>query len=407
MTADRVAGLRGYRTDVAFDGEHKLDGGALVLIDGEVIAGVESGCAPAPTGCDVTYVPGTTMLPGLIDAHVHLCGDGSPHALDQLPELDSNSLRDIIDLALSRQLRSGVTAVRDLGDINWAVVDRRSTPAGQPHIVASGPPITSIEGHCANMGGAVAGRDQLIQAVQERADRGVDAVKVMTGGGFMTAGTDLLNCNFTLDELRLLVSEAHRQGLPVIAHAHALPAVEQAVQAGVDGIEHCTCVTSEGLRTPPDLRQRIADSRTPVCPTLGRSPGAEVPPQIQATLTRLGLTQDHRLRQVADLHEAGVTLISGSDAGIHPAKPHGVLPEAVIDLTTIGIPVTEALASATSRAADACSLTLRTGRLRAGLAADLLIVNGDAIADARALRSVHIVVARGHDSHDVEMHGSQ
>jgi imidazolonepropionase-like amidohydrolase len=343
----------------------------------------------------VTHVPDATLLPGLIDAHVHLCGDGGPRALDQLPELGQADLDAVIDDALARHLRAGVTTVRDLGDVEWAVVDRRDTARGRPRVVAAGPPITSVGGHCSNMGGGVAGREALIQAVRERAERGVDVVKIMTSGGIMTVGTDVLGCNFTPDELRLVVDEAHRLGLPVTAHAHALAAVAQSVDGGVDGIEHCSCLTPDGPRTPPELAERLAAAGTQVCPTLGHAPGVPIPPRVLEIMERLGISDEVRLAQAAQLYRAGVRLISGGDSGINPAKPHGGLAQSVIELAAAGVPAADALASATGRAAEACGLAERTGRLRAGLSADLLIVAGNALADATALRAVRTVVARG------------
>jgi imidazolonepropionase-like amidohydrolase len=387
--------VHGYRADVAFDGERELPGGALVLVDGEVIVGVEPGSAPGPAGCDVTYLPGTALLPGLIDAHAHLCGDSGPRALDQLPELDADRLGEIIDEALREQLRAGVTAVRDLGDIGWAVLERRGTSAGQPHIVASGPPITVPGGHCANMGGAVSGPDGLRRAVSERAERGVDVVKIMASGGLMTPGTDVTAGQFTAGELRFVVERAHDLGLPVTAHAHPLTAVEQALAAGVDGIEHCTCFTETGMHTPPELAERIAAAAISVCPTIGQARGATIPPRMQAILESLGLTYESRREQVGELYRAGVRLVSGGDSGINPVKRHGVLPESIIGMTIVGVPARAALASATSVAADACGLAGRTGRLRPGLAADLLVVAGNPLADVTALRAVRTVVARG------------
>jgi hypothetical protein len=132
------------------------------------------------------------------------------------------------------------------------VLDWRHRSAGV-HIAAAGPPITVGDSHCANMGGAASGTDELLAAVDERAARGLDVVKIMASGGLMTPGTDVHACQFTLDELRLVVDRAHTLGLPATAHAHPLIAVVRALEAGVDGIEHCSCFTPDGVRTPPDL----------------------------------------------------------------------------------------------------------------------------------------------------------
>ncbi|MDT4973731.1 MAG: hypothetical protein QOG22_3874 [Pseudonocardiales bacterium] len=389
--------MRGYRADAAFDGERVLSGGALVLVEGATILGVEPGTAAAPDGCEVTYLPDTTLLPGLIDAHVHLCADSADNALGRLPDMSADHLDDVIAAAMLDQLAAGVTAVRDLGDRRWVVVDLARTAHDGPTIVASGPPITSVKGHCWSMGGEAAGNDELRRAVRERAERGANVVKIMTSGGAMTPGTDVLLCQFTLEEVRLMVDEAHRVGLPVTAHAHGLPAVELSVAAGVDGIEHCTCLSLSGFDTPRELAERITAAGTAVCPTLGRVPGVELSPQVKALIERMGVGWDDRLAQVANLYRAGVTMVSGSDAGISAGKVHGVLPVAVGNLTECGMPNDEALVSATSRAADVCGLTERTGRLRAGLDADLVMVDGDPMHDIAALCRVRAVVSRGRE----------
>ncbi len=125
--------MRGYRADLAFDGARAVPGGALVLVEGRRIVGVEAGSFPAPEGCQVTYRPGTTLLPGLIDAHTHLCGDSGSRALDQLPELDEGDLDAVIAMSKRRQLAAGVTAVRDLvttiGPSSTAI---EVTPTGLP-----------------------------------------------------------------------------------------------------------------------------------------------------------------------------------------------------------------------------------------------------------------------------------
>lgn len=382
---------------MAFDGERLIPGGALVLVEGATIVGVEPGSAAGPTDCAVTYLPGATVLPGLIDAHVHLCADSANNALDRLPDMSADQLDDVIATAMRDQLAAGVTAVRDLGDRQWVVLDLAGTDHDGPTVVASGPPITSAKGHCWSMGGEATSDDELRRAVQERAERGASVVKIMTSGGVLTPGTDVMTCQFTLGEVRLVVEEAHRVGLPVTAHAHGVPAVELSLAAGVDGIEHCTCITRTGLHTPPELAARIAAAATPVCPTLGRAPGIEPSTQLKALMERLGAGWDDRLTQVADLYRAGVIMISGGDSGIGSAKPHGVLPYAIGNLTECGMPNDEALVSATSRAADVCGLAERTGRLRAGLDADLIIVDGNPVQDIEALCSLRVVVSRGRD----------
>jgi imidazolonepropionase-like amidohydrolase len=391
------------RAGMAFDGERVVPGGALVLVDEGRIARVEPAAAPAPDGCQVLEVPGGTVLPGLVDAHVHLCADGTDGSLDRIGEPGDDAMAAVIEESLRRHLAAGVTTVRDLGDRRFAVLDWRATPRSRngvyPAVVAAGPPITSVGGHCANMGGEAAGVDQLRAAVRERAERGADVVKIMTSGGFATAGTQVLLYQFTLGEVRAVVDEARAVGLPVTAHAHGLPAVHMAMAAGVDGIEHCSFLTDKGISQSDEDLARLTEAGTRVCPTLGFAGALVQPPNAAALLGKLGMTMEQvgemRKRQVARMHAAGVRVISGSDGGIAAAKPHGLLPVSVAFLVEADVSTVAALASATALAADACGLGDRKGRLRAGYDADLLVVDGDPVADIGSLTRPAAVFAAG------------
>jgi imidazolonepropionase-like amidohydrolase len=392
-----VFAIRAGRT---FDGQESIPGSTLVVIDDGRIVGVESGSA-APDGMPVAEFPEATVLPGLIDMHVHLGGDSKTGALDRLPTYSCAELERVMAEALRQQLAAGVTMVRDLGDRRWAAVelrDRISSEGGRslsPTILASGPPITSPGGHCWSMGGEAQGPDQLRAAVRERAERRVDVVKIMASGGHLTPTTDVMTCQFSLEELRLVVEEAHASGLPVTAHAHGLPAVEQAVEAGVDGIEHCSCLTPSGIHMPESLLESLAARRIAVCPTLGMHGDHAPPPHIAALMQRTGVTWEARLARVAHMHRAGVVMVSGVDAGIGEVKPHGSLAGAVADLVAGGVSSVDALASATSVAAAACGLGVRKGRLRTGYDADLVLVEGDPTVDIAALGHVAAVMVGG------------
>jgi imidazolonepropionase-like amidohydrolase len=374
-----------------------IRGGAVVLCAGGAITGVLPAGAPAPDGWPVADFPGATVLPGMIDCHVHLCGDSGAGALDRLGGYADDELDAVIEASLRAHLAAGVTAVRDLGDRRWAVLGwrGRARALAVPAIVASGPPITTTRGHCWYMGGEADGGDALRAAVRERAERGADVVKVMASGGLMTPGTDVLGCQYTLEQLRAVVEQAHALGLPVTAHAHALPAVRRAVDAGADGIEHCSCLTENGIDIPGELLERLAGDRVTVCPTLGRKQAVQPPPAVAELERRTGVTWESRLAAVRVLHEAGVVIASGVDAGISPGKPHGSLGGAVADLVSAGIPAVAALASATSVAAVAIGLGDRKGRLRDGYDADLTVVGGDPCADIGALRDVRAVYIAG------------
>jgi imidazolonepropionase-like amidohydrolase len=370
-----------------------------VLVDGGCIVDVQSCGIPLPQGCEVVTFPDATVLPGLIDTHVHLCGDSGLGALDRLPTFSDEEMTAVIEDSLRAHLARGVTTVRDLGDRWWAVVDwrdRHRGTTGVPMVLASGPPITSPGGHCWNMGGQARGVDELRRAVQQRVERGVDIVKIMASGGVSTPGTDAFAPQFTVEELRAVVEQAHAAGLPVTAHAHPLAAIQDALTAGVDAIEHATFVTETGIEVADAVVASLVASLIPVCPTLGSTPGVTHTAARLAFMRKAGMTDEARVQTVGQLHRAGVRLVSGSDGGVSPSRRHGVLPEAVIDLADGGVSTADALASATSLAAEACGVDDRKGRLAARFDADLLLVDGDPLTDITALRNPAAVYVRGH-----------
>ena len=389
------------RAGNAFDGERQLPGGAVIFVDGSRIVGVAPAAAPLADGCAVTEFPGATILPGLIDTHVHLGGDGRDGALDRLADYRADELAEVIDTALRSHLAAGVTTVRDLGDRQWSVLERRdranddAADVAIPTILASGPPITSIRGHCWQMGGEAQGAAALRAAIRERAERRVDVVKIMSSGGVTTAGTDLMACQFSRDDVRLLVDEAHVAGLPVTVHAHGLSAIEQAIEAGVDGIEHCACLTPSGRDMRDSLLESLAQRRIAVCPTVGTAPDAIPSPAELAFFQRLNLTGESVLTAVGRLHRAGVRVTAGTDGGIAATRPHGIVHAAISVLVASGVPAPEALASATSIAAQVCGVGTSKGRLRAGYDADLLLVDGNPLSDVRALTNIATVMVNG------------
>jgi imidazolonepropionase-like amidohydrolase len=227
------------RANHAFDGEEFRAGGFTVLVEKGGIVGVEPAAYEPPSDCQLVDCGDATVLPGLIDTHVHLVGDSGVMALERAAGCSPEEIDAVAVEPLRRHLAAGVTTVRDLGDRQFRVVERRDVQRqvddGLPWIVASGP-----GGHCGYLGGEVSGTGEILAAVRERVERRVDVVKVMASGGMVTTGTDVVAPQFSIEELRLLVEQAHAAGLPVTAHAHAAAAIDQAVAVGVDGIEHAS-----------------------------------------------------------------------------------------------------------------------------------------------------------------------
>ncbi len=396
--------MHAIRAASAFDGTRFLDGGVTLLVDGDRIAGVEGPHHDPPDGCEVTSYDGT-LLPGLVDTHAHLVADGTLGGLERTAGLSDDDLDAVIAASLARQAAAGVTTVRDLGDRAYRTLAFRDRSApGVPRVVCAGPPLTVPEGHCFFLGGAAEGEDGITAAVQERVERGVDVVKVMASGGMLTPHTDILGTQFSADELALAVRLTHEAGLPVVAHAHSQAGSRHALDAGVDGIEHFTCLTHDGVRTPDDLLAELAARRVVVGPTLGADldqlpPLELVPPPIRDLMTRFGLEPEEffrtRARQMELLHAHGVVVATGTDSGVGPMKDHGIQWRAVLQLTDGGYGIDEALATATSGAAAACGVDDETGRLSSGLAADLLVVDDDLRRDPEALGRPTAVWVRG------------
>jgi imidazolonepropionase-like amidohydrolase len=227
-----VLGLRGTRL---FDGDRQLSPATVLVDDGVIVA---AGVVVPETVATVD-LGDVTLLPGLIDCHQHLCFTGKGTFEEQFSGVEDDALMVRARAAAERALQAGVTTVRDLGDRGYVTLGLRADPS-LPTIVASGPPLTRDGGHCLFLGGICTDEADLGRAVSQHHERGCDVVKVMATGGRGTPTFPMWKPQFSLEELRFVVEEAHRRGLPVAAHCHGIAGIEWALDAGVDTIEHCS-----------------------------------------------------------------------------------------------------------------------------------------------------------------------
>ncbi|WP_236244012.1 amidohydrolase family protein [Streptomyces sp. CC210A] len=371
-----------------------LDDGA-VLVEGDSITAVGPRAQiAARVGSDDTHLafPEGTVVPGLIDAHVHLVFDGGADPVATLQESSDETLLKDMRRRAEQLLSSGVTTARDLGDRNGlalqldAEIASGSTPG--PRIVSAGTPATPPGGHCHFLGGEVTGEAEVRDLVRRNIDAGATVIKAMvTGGGLTKGGPQSWQSQFSPEELQALVDEAHQAGLRVAAHAHGTDGITAAVEAGVDTIEHCTWMTSDGFDLRQDVLKQIIDRGIAVCPAV--SPHWQMLPRFFGEERAAAMFD--LVRQMA---EAGATLIAGTDAGVQRTGFDGLVP-ALSFYAHLGLSNDRILGMATADAAEALGLGETTGRIAPGFRADVLVVDGDPLEDLSALKAVRAVVAEG------------
>jgi imidazolonepropionase-like amidohydrolase len=364
--------------------------GALVVRDGTIVAIGRFADLSREDGTRVVELGDVTLLPGLVDCHVHLGMSASAAATgSEMPGSDAELACRMVNSA-RRLLDAGVTTARDLGcrgEVASNVRDAiRAGLVPGPRLLVANAPITVTGGHAWRMGGEADGALEVAREVRIRAKQRSDVVKIMSTGGFMTAGSRPWEARYTVEELRACVEEAHRLGMPVTTHALGVEGIRRVVEAGVDMIEHCGWVTEDGSRFDPEIAATIATKGIAVCPTMNTAclPDPYFCPwdEREALLTNL-----------RGMLAAGVELVAGTDAGI------GLVPfESYADgldvLADAGMSNRAVIAAATHRAAAALGLGSVTGRLAVGLAADVVAVEGDPAEDLAALhRPVHVFTA--------------
>lgn len=356
----------------------------------------------------VVELPGATLLPGLINSHIHGCfpGDGSPFsAIDQ--RTDATLMAIAIENA-RRALFSGVTTLRDCGDRNGVMGALRNAIAEGyaigPRMVLSGAPLTMTGGHCHSFGGEADGVDTITRAVRQRVKEGADFIKIMATGGSM--GGDPAVAAFDLAELQAAVTTAHRLKRKVSAHCRGLPGMELAIDAGVDHMEHASFELPDGeLRFDDRIAARMAEHGVVVTPTIGfrrdylealtrkRDEGALNPLEKQR-LECLPRQLEQKYTSLQGMLKAGVVCVAGDDAGL----PYTRVDRFYRELETMvlgGMPSMQVLAAASCIAAEAMGLGDRIGSVDPGKAADIIAVDGDPLQDVSTLGSVRFVMQGG------------
>ena len=372
-----------------------------IVIHDDKIASVSSENAQAPDGATVIDLPNATVLPGLIDAHTHLTFNPSFGYESLGISIPREALIGAHNARVT--LEAGITTVRNVGARGFTdVALRDAINAGDvpgPRMLVSGPALSITGGHCDNdllpfeyhatSEGAADGVEAVQHKTREIIKYGADLIKICATGGVLSKGDDPNAAQFTLEEMKAIVSDAHRLGRKVAAHAHGAQGVIWASEAGVDSVEHGHLMNDEAIAT-------LKKNGTYLVPTLylidwqrENAAQANLPVFLKAKMELVSQTGKANARKA---FEAGVKIGMGTDAAVYP---HGLNAHELAVYVQLGMTPLQAIQTATINDADLLGWTDKVGTLEPGKFADIIAVDGDPLSDVTTLQHVKFVMKGG------------
>ncbi len=369
-------------------GSPPLSEGILRLTPDGFIRSVEVGPPAGGAGdgsVDVTGGGRWTILPGLVDAHDHLCYDVGD---EEAQARAHHAMLALIGARNARKvLAAGITTLRDLGEpggidrVLQEAIARDLIPG--PAVLRSGNCLTPTGGHSWWDCIEVDGPDQVRAAVRRLCRDGVDCIKLMISGGISTPGSEPTQAEFTDVEVAAAIEAAHRKGRRVAAHLHGGPALGPAVAAGLDSVEHGVYLTRADL-------DRMAEAGTALVVTYGVTVAGAASPDVPASvIDKYRRAADRYLETIAEALRAGVLIALGCD------QNHGRLADEIRALLTAGATPLAAIRAATLNGATVCGVASATGSLEPGKRADFIAVEGNPLEDPGAFDRVRLVVKAG------------
>jgi imidazolonepropionase-like amidohydrolase len=379
----------------------KMAEAQTIVVVGDTIQSIApSASVSAQTGDAVIDLGGMTVLPGLIDVHTHLTMNTD---FDPYRELTTTNAKEAINGVVNARttLMAGFTSVRNVGAGGYVDVTLRDAiDSGQvpgPHMLVSGPALGITGGHCDDnllpfeyhqVGDGVAdGIAAVQQKVRQNIKYGADLIKICATGGVLSKGDDPQAAQYTLEEMKAIVADAHRLGRKVAAHAHGAQGILWASEAGVDSIEHGSYINEEDIAA-------MKKNGTYLVPTLyledWQLEKGNLPPFYhQKMVDVIGVAKNNIKRAM----QAGVKIALGTDAAVYP---HGLnAHELDVYVNQLGMAPLTALQSATIHAADLMGWSAKTGALEAGKWADIIAVEKNPLDDVRVLQDVKFVMKGG------------
>ena len=387
---------------------NELQKNVTIIVQGDSILDIKQGFIVAPAGDNTIFLKNKTVMPGLIDCHVHLESQGSKNSLLEGFTLTDADIAYNAAVYAKRTLMAGFTTVRDLGgsgvNISLRNAIRRGLVDG-PRIITAGRAISASGGHMDNsvgfrddafnhkMGpddGVADGRDELVKAVRLQIKRGSDVIKIASTGGVLDLSENGSGAEFTIDEIKAVVETAKDYGLRVACHAHGAEGIRRAILGGVTSIEHGTFMNDEdialakkyGTYLVPTIiaGKSVADSakiKGYFPPVIARK-AMEVGTQIQANFSKA--------------YKAGVKIAFGTDAGVYA---HGKNYLEFGYMVEAGMPPMEAIKAATTSAADLLGISNKTGSIVKGKLADIVAVDGNPLENIKDMKDVVFVMKAG------------
>jgi imidazolonepropionase-like amidohydrolase len=373
----------------------------LVIEDGRIVSMAASAEAKIPTDAVRIDLPNATVLPGLIDAHTHLTSEprfGYDRLAISVPR------EALIGAKNARvTLLAGFTTARNVGARGFTdVALRDAINAGDvpgPRLLVSGPPLSITGGHCDNnmlpseyhatSDGAADGVAAVQHKVRENIKYGADLIKVCATGGVLSLGDNPQHSQYTVEEMKAIVADAHRLGRKVAAHAHGAEGIRWAAEAGVDSIEHGSYIDDAGIAA-------MKEHGTYLVPTLylgdwmmENAEQTHMPPPLMAKAREV---IPAARKNIAHAFTSGVKVAFGTDAAVYP---HGLNGREFAVMVKLGLTPLQAIQAATVNAADLLGWSGKVGSLEPGAWADVVAVDGDPVKDVTTLERVKFVMKGG------------
>jgi imidazolonepropionase-like amidohydrolase len=342
---------------------------------------------------EVFDISGKSILPGLIDAHVHLCLDGSPDPMtsllrDSIPQLTLKAAHHARET-----LSAGVTTIRDMGGkdyVDLAIRDGIESGLLQgPRMICSGRVVCMTGGQGWPFGREADGAHEVRKAVREQLKAGTNLIKLMATGGVMTPGMEAGALQLTYEELKAGVEEAHKAGRKAASHAQGNEGIKNSLRAGMDTIEHGVAIDEEAINLFHEKKAALVPTFSAPFHILEKGARSGIPDFVIEKTKRVKATH---IESAQRAYEAGVSIGMGTDAGT-PFNVHGENLKELELMMQLGFTAMEAIIAATRTAAEILGLGERIGTIEKGKLADFVVVDGNPVKEIKLLQKRDKILA--------------